>query len=467
MESYQQRIFGAGICTIFALALGGWMLPKQPASSMSSEWFWSNKVQPGRQFEILVIGDSRIYRGFSPDDFAATYAPEKNLSILNFGFSSVGLDTSFLRAAALLLDTTVEQPIIILGITTSSLADENAINKHFWQEQNRSTTSIWQRKYINPHLTYFDPSSPNTLRNQWLGNRQGYYQKYYNNGWIASDKQPHALWEYYDYVKRTYPNVVFSVDFRLRLLAQIAEWQAQGIQVVAFRPPAAPHLEKLEMQPNYYPEAAIKAQIQSLGGIWLDLPNREQYKTYDGNHLVEASARKLSRKLGSLLQQALQQKASLYPIPQQQTKRHVLWQTNQDFETANIPNRIEEVTAPHGKQIQYITAEGFSYTHTYDLNKLPLDSLQLTASAWVRLPDSLCVAGATLVISVEDSTHKMLLWQGQSLLEQMINHRVWTKVQLSVPYNHQHADALLKAYIWNNSKQQVFLDQLTLKIETQ
>lgn len=195
MQPYQQRLLGAAGCTLIAVILAGWLLPKQPASSMGGDWFWSNKVRPGRQFEVVAVGDSRIYRGFSPDDFAATYAPDRAVSVFNFGFSSAGLDTAFMQAAAKLVDTTANLPVILVGITTSSLADENATNQHFWQEEQRSAFSIWQRKHINPQLTFFDPTSPNTLRNHWQGVRQGYYQKHYDNGWIASDKEPHNLWE--------------------------------------------------------------------------------------------------------------------------------------------------------------------------------------------------------------------------------------------------------------------------------
>lgn len=453
MQAYQQRLFWAAGCTIIAVILGGWFLPKQPASSMAGDWFWSNKVRPGRLFEVVAIGDSRIYRGFSPDDFAATYAPDRTVSVFNFGFSSAGLDTAFLRAAAKLVDTIAKQPVILLGITTSSLADENASNKHFEQEEQRSAVGIWQRKHINPQLTFFDPTSPNTLRNYWQGTRQGYYQYHYDNGWVASDKEPHNLWESYEHVKRTYPNVEFSLGLRLRLLQQIATWQAQGIQVVAFRPPAAPHLEQVEMLPEYYPEAAIKAQIQAVGGIWIDLPNTEQYLTYDGNHLIEASARQWSADIGKALRQALQKKANQITI----------WQAQEDFEKLALPNLIQDTTAPKGAKVQALSGKNYSHTFLHHLNQLPMDSVALNASVWLRFPDSLASEDVLLVVSVENAAG-MQLWQGQSVAKQMLDPTLWTKIQLNIPYQHQDASALLKAYVWNNSTQMVWLDHLTIEI---
>ncbi|MGH1337055.1 MAG: hypothetical protein ACRBFS_13100 [Aureispira sp.] len=455
MESYQQRLLWAGGFTLLTLAFGGWMLPKQPASSMGSDWFWSNKAHPARQFEVLAVGDSRIYRGFSPTDFKATYAPDSALSVFNFGFSSAGLDTGFLKAATLLLDTTATTPIILLGITTSSLADENAVNRHFWQEQNRSSANVWQRKNINPYLTFFDPTSPNTLRNHWQGARQGYYQKHENNGWIASDKQPHTPWESYAHVQQTYPNVLFSLGFRQRLLQQIGTWQEQGIQVVAFRPPAAPHLEAIEMLPSYYPETAIKAEIEALGGIWVDFPNREQYQTYDGNHLVEASARQWSKDLGTLLRQAFQKK----------TQRRLIWQQQEGFETSTLATIIEEKTAPTGNKVQAVAAKSFSHTLTYELDALPFEHLELTAAIQARFPKDTLLTGAALVLSVENA-EGMLLWEGHSLVEHMVAPLTWTKLQLSIPYHHQKAGALLKVYVWNNREELLLLDDLRLEIST-
>lgn len=455
MESYSIRLLGAGISTVLALLLGGWLLPKQPASSMGSDWFWSNKVQPKRQFEVVAVGDSRMYRGFSPDDFAQAYAPDRTVEAFNFGFSSAGLDTALLQAAAALLDTSLAQPLLLVGITTSSLANENLENKQFWQEQNRPAWEVWQRKNINPHLTFFDPSSPNTIRNQLKNERQGYYQKYYNNGWIASEKYPHTPWESYAHVKNTYPHVEFGLDVRKNLLQQMAQWQAQGIQVVAFRPPAAPHLEEVEMLPEYYPEVVIKAEIEALGGIWLELPNTEQYITYDGNHLIEASARQWSRDLGKQLQQILQKKKQQQLLIQQQS----------DFKKDKVALLLEVAQAPKGQQAQVVPAKSFSHTLTYELNQLPLDSLELRAAIWARFPDSLTTDRATLVLSVED-TNGMLLWEGKALVDNMLDPTAWTKVQLKIPYYHQKEGALLKVYLWNNSEQEVLLNHITFEIAT-
>lgn len=453
---YRVRLFGALGLTILGLALAGPLLPNLPTSSMQADWFWSHKVAPQERFDVVFIGDSRIYRGISPDDFAQAFASDASVSVFNFGFSSAGLDTAFLRAGARLLDPDAARPIVVLGITTSSLADENLVNAHFWQEYRRSPWARWQRQHLNPHLSYFDPTSPEVLYQHLTGQQEGYYQDHHPNGWIASDKYPHRVWENDDHVRRTYPKVLFSQALRQRLLDQVAAWQAQGIQVVAFRPPAAPNLEALEMAPSYFPEAALKAQFEGLGAVWLDLPDRMVYETYDGNHLVAGSARQLSADLGRLLRQALRQ-----PTP--------LHQLSYDFEAqgAAALYPTQDPTAPQGAQIQRLKTP-FSHTLEATLKDYKDQALVLDASAWVRfeaVPDS--AHQPVLVVSVQDSlgTH---LWRGQLVREQILVPTQWSYIQMRVPYTPTRVGSTVRMYVWNpDTVGPLLLDGLALKIKRQ
>lgn len=454
---YRVRLLGAIGLTILGMALAGPLLPNLPTSSMQADWFWSHKVAPKEQFDVVFIGDSRIYRGISPDDFARAFAPDDSVSVFNFGFSSAGLDTAFLRAGARLLDPSAPHPIVVLGITTSSLADENLPNGHFWQEYRRSPWARWQRQHLNPHLSYFDPTSPEVLYQHLTGQQVGYYQDHRANGWIASDKYPRRVWENDDHVRRTYPKASFSQALRQRLLDQVATWQAQGIQVVAFRPPAAPNLEALEMNPSYFPEVALKAQLEGLGALWLELPDRTIYETYDGNHLVAGSARQLSADIGRLLRQALDQKQPLHQI-------------SYDFEaqgaTALYPT--QDPTAPQGPQVQRMVQTPFSHTLEAALKDYHQQSLVLEAHAWVRfeaMPDS--IQQPVLVVSVQDSagTH---LWKGQLVREQVLVPTQWSYLYLKVPYTPTRTESTVRMYVWNpNSGVPILLDGLALTIKHQ
>lgn len=448
---YHFRLLGTIGLTLLGLALAGPLLPNLPTSSMQADWFWSHKVDPQQQFDVVFIGDSRIYRGISPDDFAQAFAPNKSIRVFNFGFSSAGLDTAFMQAGARLLDPETAHPILVLGITTSALADENLVNTHFWQEYRRSPWARWQRQHLNPSLSYFDPTSPEVLYQQLTGQQVGYYQDHQANGWIASDKHPRRVWENDAHVRRTYPNTMFSQALRQRLLDQVATWQAQGIQVVAFRPPAAPNLEALEMVPSYFPEIALKAQLKGLGALWLELPDRTKYETYDGNHLIEGSARQLSKDLGVLLRQALQPKT-------------VLFQLEQNFEPggAAFLHPAQDPKAPQGPQVQRLVTTPFS--HTLEASLTTQGALEIEVKGWVRfesLPDS--AQQPVLVVSIQDAsaTH---LWKGQLVREQMLVPTIWNYVHLKVTYPLAHKGSTIRAYVWNPSPgAPLLIDGLTLK----
>jgi hypothetical protein len=51
--------------------------------------FWSNKANADAIYDIILMGDSRIYRGLSPEEMATIL---EDYRILNFGFSAGGLN---------------------------------------------------------------------------------------------------------------------------------------------------------------------------------------------------------------------------------------------------------------------------------------------------------------------------------------------------------------------------------------
>jgi hypothetical protein len=457
MNAYRQRILWSLGLTIVFLAIGAWYFPDIPTSSMQSDLFWSNKVQPNQQFELVFIGDSRIYRGISPNIIEEELAEIDTFSVFNYGFSSAGLDTAFLDAGAALLNPNSEKRMIVLGITASSLADENLVNAHHWQEKNRHPVEIWQRKNINPYLSFFDPTSPLVLRNAYRGEKIGYYQNYQQNGWIASDKLPRDDWKEYWHVQKTYPTVKFSVSVRENLIKKVAQWEAEGIQVFGFRPPAAAHFEAVETK--YYPEEALKTQFEAVGGTWIEIPNRTSYITYDGNHLEEASAKKLSSFVGKAIKSSLNKKEA--PI---------LLSSGLDFETnpsANWqsfqPEFLTKKQAFQGKTAYLVKAQTYSCTYVHSLDSFLNQNLYIRASCWMKTAQEEENADALLVFSIQDAK-ETLLWKGANLRTQSLNPSKWNQLSIGANYANNLAGCTLKAYIWNKGDTSIVVDKLQLKV---
>lgn len=457
MSTYRQRILLSLGLTLILLIIGGWYFPEIPSSSMQSDLFWSNKVEPNEQFEVVFIGDSRIYRGINPVIITEELSEIDSFSVFNYGFSSAGLDPAFMDAGAALLKSSSKQRILVLGVTASSLADENLANPHHWQEKNRHPVEIWQRKYINPYLSLFDPTSPLVLRNAYRGEKIGYYQEHQQNGWIASDKLPRDDWNGYGHIQKTYPTVKFSSSVRENLIKKVAEWEAEGIQVFGFRPPAAAHFEAIEMQ--YYPEKALIAQFEAVGGTWIEISNRKSYITYDGNHLEEQSARKLSRFVGKAIKNSLKPK-----------ERPLLLSSTLDFETKSpeysAPFQAELLTEKEvfqGKKAYLVKPQSYSCTYITSLDSFLNQNLYIRSSCWMKTENKEQSAKALLVFSIQDAK-ETLLWKGTNLMTQSLNPSKWNQLSVAADYANKVAGCTLKAYVWNKGDTTVVIDALQIEV---
>jgi hypothetical protein len=458
MNTYLQRMLLSLGLTIVLLAIGGWYFPEIPSSSMQSDLFWSNKVQPNEQFDVVFIGDSRIYRGISPTVITKELSEIDSFTVFNYGFSSAGLDTAFMDAGAALLNSkSKKQRIIVLGITASSLADENLKNAHHWQEKNRHPVEIWQRKHLNSYLSFFDPSSPLVLRNTYRGEKTGYYQTYQKNGWIASDKLPRDEWKGYWHIQNTYPTVEFSRSVRENLIKKVAEWEAEGIQVFGFRPPAAAHFEAIETK--YYPEKALRTQFEAVGGTWIEIPNRATYITYDGNHLEVKSAKKLSTVVGKAIKNSLDNK-----------KRPVLLSTALNFETKSPqywesfqPELLTKEAPFQGKIAYIVKPQSYSCTYISSLDSFLTQNLYIRTSCWMKTEHKEQEANAVLVFSIQDAK-ETLLWRGAKLMTQSLNPSDWNQLKVAANYANGLAGCTLKVYVWNRGNTTVVMDALQVEV---
>lgn len=457
MDTYFQRILLSLGLTLVLLAIGGWYFPAIPSSSMQSDLFWSTKVQPNQAFDVVFIGDSRIYRGISPTIITKELKEIDSFSVFNYGFSSAGLDTAFMEAGAALLNANSKQRILVLGVTASSLADENLANPHHWQEKNRHPVEIWQRKHINAYLSFFDPTSPLVLRNTYRGEKSGYYQEYKKNGWIASDKLPRDEWKGYWHIQNTYPTVKFSAAVRENLIKKVAEWEAEGIQVFGFRPPAAAHFEAIETK--YYPEEALRTQFEAVGGTWIEIPDRKTYITYDGNHLEEQSARKLSAVVGKAMKRSLAKKEPT-----------ILLSTALDFET-NLPQNwepfypklIRKEAAFQGKKAYTVMPQSYSCTYTCSLDSFLNQNLYIRTSCWMKTENKGDSTEALLVFSIQDA-NEVILWKGANLTTQSLNSSKWNQLRIAANYVNNLANCTLKVYVWNKGNTNVLIDELQLEV---
>ena len=278
------------------------VLPKDSEKYLG-ELFWSRKTFAPAKYNIVIMGDSRVYRGLSPE-IIESHLP--GLKVLNFAFSNGGLNPTMFDAAEKKLTKNDYPKIIVFGVSANTISGYSEGNQQYLQELTRPREEVLERIYLNPLRYWFSATSPEKLK-EYFSNSEVtafYRNKYFMNGYVESEKFPvdtmEAISSYIDdftnfKVDSTHLNILFQ---------QVEKWANKGITVVGFVPPVSQPMQMLEDTLGLFDEAAIKTGIEKASGHWIDL-NPANYKTYDGSHLTIESAQKLSNKIGEEIEKLM------------------------------------------------------------------------------------------------------------------------------------------------------------------
>ncbi|HOO83534.1 MAG TPA: hypothetical protein PLS94_03140 [Prolixibacteraceae bacterium] len=283
-------------------ALLSFVLPKNDEKYLS-EYFWSRKTLSKQKYNMVIMGDSRVYRGVSPQ-IMQKHLPQ--LKILNFGYSNGGLNPTMFNAAEQKLATTSSSKIIVMGITANSISAYTEKNLQYTQELTRPREEVIERLYFSPIKYWFSPVTPQILKT-WLFEPPPvsyYINEYHLNGYVRSEKFPVDTMEAIPSYVKDFTNYKVDGEKLEALYKQVSEWNKKGIVVVGFRPPISYPMCMLEDTMGLYNEAEIEANMNKAGAHWLKL-DCTRFKTYDGSHLDEYSAVQLSDTLAKYVQYLL------------------------------------------------------------------------------------------------------------------------------------------------------------------
>lgn len=258
------------------------------------EAFWINKTFQSSNNQLLVAGDSRIYRGVSANVIIKTSG--LNVKGYNLGYSSAGFSKQYLDFVISKFALSSKQKILLLGVTPHSLTAEAFRNDHFNQFYNLGRIEVFKKKYINKVLPYVTPVKPSQL----LIKKNSYHQVYHRDGWIASNKLGVTHYNGYNSYKKTFSTYKVTSEEVSVFLNQVKEIKKQGIAVFAFRPPSSKIVRDLEDQISGFDEHYVKKSLKKMGVFWFDF-NDKDYYSYDGSHLEEQSALKFSAELGKII----------------------------------------------------------------------------------------------------------------------------------------------------------------------
>lgn len=263
------------------------------------ELFWSRKTFAPAKYDVVLMGDSRVYRALSPEIMQSHL---HGLKVLNFAYSNGGLNPVMFEAAEKKLAQNDRPKIIVLGITANSITGYSAGNQQYIQELTRPREEVLERIYLNPVRYWFSSTSPEKLKLHFLGKPDSAYYRntYFMDGYVESEKYPvdttAAISSYIDDFKNY---KVDSVHLQV-LFDQVEKWTKDGFTVIGFVPPVSTPMRELEYPLGLFDEAKIKAGFEKVSGHWFDI-NSANYKTYDGSHVTIESAQKLSGELAEYI----------------------------------------------------------------------------------------------------------------------------------------------------------------------
>jgi hypothetical protein len=265
-------------------------------------WFWTYKVFDKNSYDILILGDSRVYRGISP------VAIEKVLhgfKAKNLGFSSAGFSAPMFDLANKYLDKKRNNKIIIMGITPSSLTRYAAKNEHIQNIKQKNKTEVFMDLYLTPVLSFFDPIIPIDIIGHIFGH---YYKTYYSHeGWAMSWKKPEKQNSALRGYRTQFSKNKVSLSVIDSLYLQVKYWADTNILVFGFRFPASNELMAVEDSLSGFDEIKLKTGFIQKGGIWLNF-EKGKYHTYDGSHLRTEAAIRFSNDLALEIKSYLETK---------------------------------------------------------------------------------------------------------------------------------------------------------------
>ncbi|AXT61837.1 hypothetical protein D1816_16230 [Aquimarina sp. AD10] len=300
-KQYLYRFFLLVLISAVGIFVVGKLRPEPISSQVQKEKFWSDKVHSTNKYDLIFEGDSRIYRGIDPKSVSKEL---KGLRVLNFGFSSGGHNELIFKEVENRLRN---DKIIVLGLTPYSLTPKAQANKHYLQEKNRSQKDVFNRRFINPLFSFFDPIKPTDVI-YYNDTIPGYYERFKKNGWVESRKIPfNPKAALPGYVKDFESNIV-SEDVLKNLFEQIEKWIQKDIKVFALRMPTTEEMEKLENELSGFKENEIRKSIEEIGAKWIEVDNRYDYVSYDGSHLDRESARIFSSYIGRKINEVINEK---------------------------------------------------------------------------------------------------------------------------------------------------------------
>ena len=169
----------------FALKL---VLPTPNLNDSYRDYCWVKKTHSTEQFNVLAVGDSRIYKGVNP----IYLVDEKSeINAANLGYSSAGYSKEYLSFVSRRVKDKGSR-VILFGITPYSFTPEALKNEHYHSFYDKNKKEVYKMLYLSGYLKTFPRYSPGEIWDYFSEApvTHLYFHDFKENGWVKSFKFP-------------------------------------------------------------------------------------------------------------------------------------------------------------------------------------------------------------------------------------------------------------------------------------
>ena len=291
----KKRILLTVFLTVFIYVICYFIFPKTHENKILRKHYFATKFDRNHKNDILFIGNSRVECGIN----TIPISKKTGLSCYNFGIPRTTFTSELYFSFVLDKLDTSTFPVIVIGLSPSTIMhypEDGDIPNEAMNMFLEKPRSEWiKEKYFYKYLTYFTPYSPIQLfysiisRDYWFSSRI-----YNDDGWKKSFDFPMNEFRTSEMFKKMYQTLKVNHYQYDVLLQKIKEWSNKRITVLGFNCPTGGYIEEYERDLGEFDEIEISNKFNAAGGHWIFIPNRNNFKSYDGSHLHYDGANKLS-----------------------------------------------------------------------------------------------------------------------------------------------------------------------------
>lgn len=278
--------------------------PPSRDRGLSYDAFYATKLLRGPEVDAVILGDSRVFEGVAPEEFAATSGFPR---VLNFGFGFCALDEEYLDAGAQRLAPGAGARALVIGVTPLSLTSRARQESHFRAWARRSPLELRLLVALDPVLHALRPMGTRDLKVALGLKRRREEDRGTRNsrpdGWSATALLPEDPDKVFPWYRTLLEGNPIDQDLVEGLTRKVAAWTERGHRVLVFRPPVRREVQEFERSLTGFDLEGLVARLEAAGGIRLEVPG--EFHSYDGTHLREDAAREFSRRLGEAARAAL------------------------------------------------------------------------------------------------------------------------------------------------------------------